>query len=108
MEMLFKSQKDLCDILETTAKTWRDLKTDEGVREGTAQRVLIEFISLLRKIATRKIKADKRVHDELVPALDKIYAPFLSSLNFDALVVRRDVPRSPDALHEQSQSESNG
>jgi hypothetical protein len=92
MELLFKSQKELCDTLKTTAKTWRDMKFEEGVREITAQRVLIEFISLLRRRAEGVGDPVSAIHELLVPALDKKYSPYLTTLNFDELLARREPP----------------
>lgn len=89
IELLFKSQKDLCDSLHTTAKTWRDIKSVEGVREGTAKSVLIEFISILRDAAEEKTTLEDKIYARVVPALDKIYAPYLTNLNFDELLERK-------------------
>jgi hypothetical protein len=90
MEMLFKSQKDLCDTLETTPKTWRDVKSAEGVREGTARRLVLEFISLVHKVAEKETDAPKEIFDTVVPRLDQIYAPYLMSLDLDDLYSHRD------------------
>ncbi|MEI9990597.1 MAG: hypothetical protein WDM86_11210 [Rhizomicrobium sp.] len=95
MELLFKSQKDLCVVLKTTAKTWRDMKSDEGVRENTAQHIVIEFISLLRDNAEGTPRESDRIHGRLVASLDKIYAPYLSNLKFSELL--QPVGRSSEA-----------
>jgi len=93
MELVFRSQKHLCEALDITAKTWRDLKSsEEGVREGTAYRVVIDFISLLRKIAQGKLAAPPSIQDELVAGLDEKYSAYLSNRKFDDLVNRVDPP----------------
>lgn len=89
MALLFKSQKDLCDALETTPKTWKDATTDEGVRYATARKLLIAFISLVRKAAKGESEAMEHINDQLVTRMDEIYAPYLSSFEFDALMTHK-------------------
>jgi hypothetical protein len=86
IELLFRSQKDLCSFLNTTAKTWRDIRSGEGVREATAQGLVIDFISLLRNVSEGEKVDGAKVNVKLVPGLDKRYAPYLLSLNFDKLL----------------------
>lgn len=90
MELLFKSQRQLCEHLETTAKTWRDMKSEEGVRENTAQRVLLEFIGLVHKVAEKTMPAPSYIHDTIVPRLNQIYSPYLTSLKLSDLWERRN------------------
>ena len=90
IEILFKSQHDLCEVLDTTPKTWRDIKNGEGVREATARRIVIEFVSVLRKVVEGKLIVTDKLHAELVPALDEIYSLYLISLNFDDLLERKN------------------
>ncbi len=90
MELLFKSQKDLCIALGTTAKTWKDATSEEGVREATGMKLLITFISLVRKNAKGEFEARKHIRDELVAAMDETYAPYLSNLKFDDLMSRKN------------------
>jgi hypothetical protein len=95
MELVFKSQRDLCESLHTTAKTWRDMKSvEEGVRDGTAQHVLIDFISVLRSVAEGDRTLGSKIHIKLVPALDKIYASYLTNLKFEDLLDRVEYPEA--------------
>jgi hypothetical protein len=95
MERLFVSQQALCRIMNTTAKTWRDMKGKQGVRGNTAEQTIIRFITLLRKTADGIDKPILEINELLVVPLDKRYGKFLSDVDFDSLMVRLDVGEDP-------------
>ena len=87
VDVVFTSQASLCRYLDTNPKTWRDLTIGRGVREATAKAVAINFALFVDGVAEGRIEPDRGAFREtFAKKLQEIYAPYIISYDFSALI----------------------